>query len=408
MLFSNSKHRYIVEQLQAKLNQKDIELANCKKTLTTISELSTKLKAGDFESRITNWDEYGPYSEIMCDLNKFIDLTDAFIRESIASLNSAAEKQYFRTFLPLGMQGVFQDSAKIINSVCQSIQDLESEQKVILNKKADEFESSIMSSVQILNNAILDTKETAGSLINQAKKTQTMSTTVAAAAEQASANVQTVASAVEEMTASTEEISRQVTETSQKTSQTTLEANEASSSMSKLETSSQGIDAVVKLISDVAEQTNLLALNATIEAARAGEAGKGFAVVASEVKSLAQQTATATEEIRGQISEIQGFTTTSLEKVETIGGSVRTLDEISETIASAVVEQNTANQEINRNLVEAQSGTQEVASNIIEVNLTAGETLDHATGLIDVSQNLEAQVEDLQSNAREFLVGLRN
>ncbi len=89
---------------------------------------------------------------------------------------------------------------------------------------------------------------------------------------------------------------------------------------------------VVGLIANIAGQTNLLALNATIEAARAGDAGKGFAVVASEVKSLATQTGKATEEITGQIGQIQAATK---EAVDAIRGITMTVDKVS-TIASAI------------------------------------------------------------------------
>ena len=114
------------------------------------------------------------------------------------------------------------------------------------------------------------------------------------------------------------------------------QAEKTNARINELSQAAGRIGDVVKLITSVAEQTNLLALNATIEAARAGEAGRGFAVVASEVKALAAQTANATEEIGTQIASMQGATQESVTAIKEIGGTIGQHPEIASTIAAAV------------------------------------------------------------------------
>ena len=155
------------------------------------------------------------------------------------------------------------------------------ERKAEMHRLASEFQSAVGSIIDTVSEASNELEASAGILTKTAETTQQLSGAVAAASQQASANVQSVASATEEMTSSVNEISRQVQESSRIAGEAVKQAERTDARINELSQAAGRIGDVVKLITSVAEQTNLLALNATIEAARAGEAGRGFAVVAS-------------------------------------------------------------------------------------------------------------------------------
>ena len=201
---------------------------------------------------------------------------------------------------------------------------------------------------------------------------------VAAAAEQVSESVRTVAAGTDEMGLSIQEISQNANEAVAVAGTAVTAATATDERVRRLSESSRQIGEVVKVITTIAEQTNLLALNATIEAARAGEAGKGFAVVASEVKDLAQETARATEDIVKRIDAIQTDTSAAADTIAEITEIIDRIASFQTTIAAAVEEQTATTGEATRNVTSAAEGTSEIASKIARVAQATGTTNSEA------------------------------
>src|SRR3984957_2886183 len=153
----------------------------------------------------------------------------------------------------------------------------------------------------------------------------------------------------DKVTHSARGIGTQVRDASKLADQAAAAAREASANVDRLRESSAAIGNVVNLIAQIARQTTLLALNSTIEAARAGTAGRGFAVVATEVKALAVQTQHATEEITRKIEALQRDAAGSVDAVHRIAQAIEAIRPVFENVNGAVAEQNQTTGEMSDN-----------------------------------------------------------
>jgi methyl-accepting chemotaxis protein len=272
---------------------------------------------------------------------------------------------------------------------------------------ADTFEREVLTIAETVGKAAERALTASSDLSDMAGDATGKSTTVAAAAEEASQAVQTVAAACEQLMAATNEISGQIGRTAGIANQAANEATSAADLIRSLDETAQAIGEVVTLINGIAAQTNLLALNATIEAARAGDAGKGFAVVASEVKTLATQTAQATEEIGGRIRDIQEATGRSVAAVDGVRGIIEQIAGAATGIAGAVEEQSATTAEISRSVGQVASATSEISQTMQEVQNAVSNSGTAAKRLAEDSTLLTGESGHLRKSVLHMLETLR-
>jgi methyl-accepting chemotaxis protein len=232
---------------------------------------------------------------------------------------------------------------------------------------------------------------------------------VSAASADFATSLTSAASAIEEMGATIRSVTASCREESRATAEARARAGETTKVVASLEAAVREVGGVVGVIEEIAGQTHLLALNAAIEAAGAGAAGKGFRIVADEVKALSQQTAEATGQIQQRVERMLAEAARAVHTVGAIGEVIGKVDELSAGIEHMLKEQSEAVSEISRTVSGLDASAREIAGSVKGSAAALGEV---KTGTADVDREiagaagrqraLRVQIETLASAAQEL------
>ncbi|PMO43536.1 chemotaxis protein [Vibrio splendidus] len=290
-----------------------------------------------------------------------------------------------------------------------------------LNETLEKFSGvidSLSQSSLTLASAAEETAQTCQYNSNTLVEQQDQIGLIATATEELSATVSEVAAKTQQ-TASSAKLADEQSQAGLNTVQHSYQSIETLASeinglaekITHLHESSNNINSVIDVIKSVADQTNLLALNAAIEAARAGEQGRGFAVVADEVRTLAQRTQESTLEIEGFISSLQSDVQTAFNVIDNskkmssravedsrgveqtlqdISGAVSEIFSMTEQIATATEEQAVVTQDIAQNVVAVEQKSTESTTGATQIAATAKEQAELATSLKELSNSFKS------------------
>ncbi len=262
--------------------------------------------------------------------------------------------------------------------------------------KIDENVQKLTGSLQTLSSASQSMSHGAKATMSGSQEVSVSITQINQAVSEVSTKIETMLSSITSIASASSKGEKVAKEASDQSKSTT-------EAMMKLDEASEKIGETINIITQIAFQTNILSLNAAVEAATAGEAGKGFAVVAAEVRNLASRSDEAAKEITGAIELIQNLVKSSIGSINSIDKTIQEITSMSTEISSSMGEQQTISNDLASTTLQASQGVNEVTTTMTDVSESAEEsgkkseeTVQATNDLINVSNDLISILKELK------------
>ena len=266
-------------------------------------------------------------------------------------------------------------------------------------KKMFEVEKEIKEFSNSLNTLLT----TSLNMLKDAKFSNENSQNATSSSQNINSLIQDLSNKIDEMQQAIVDISSKTSKNEQIAQEATIQSKQTATAMVKLNEESQKIGETVNIISQIAFQTNILSLNAAVEAATAGEAGKGFAVVAQEVRNLASRSNDAAKNITERIALIQNLVKNSLDSIHEIDDTISDISTISKEISLSMSEQKQNSSIVSQNAKDGSRSLNEVTKNMQDVVLSTENTLieaqktqDSSNSLVEISNKLIKTLQELK------------